>query len=77
MEAGDVMSLAGLQARPELNEMLVRVVGPVAESEGRWRVTLITPPRPGSRGPPGPDATAVGASLSVATEKLHRIRPAK
>ena len=75
VEVGDVMLLSGLQARPELNELLVRVLGPVAEREGRWRVKLITPPRPGSHGP-GPNAPALGASLSIATEKLNRIRPA-
>ena len=61
IEAGDYMKLKGLVSRPELNSRVGRVVRAAPGQSGRWEVMV-----------PG-----LSNSISVATEKLVHIRPAK
>lgn len=59
LEPDDDVRLVGLASRPELNNRIVQVVGPVAGREGRWEVRL----------------SGQQQSLCVAAEKLERLRP--
>ena len=61
IETGDIMKLRKVEAKPELNGELVRILSEDAAQEGRWQVESI----------------AASAKMRVATEKLERVRPAK
>lgn len=60
IKAEDVMRLDGLVNKPELNGMLVKVMGKDSSSE-RWKIQLMD-----SR----------GTMISVKAANLHRLRPA-
>ena len=61
IEIGDIMKLRKLVAKPELNGELVRISSKDAAQEGRWQV----------------ESLVARTKMSIATEKLEHIRPAK
>ena len=61
LKAGDYVRLQGLQAKPELNGTLVKVVGEDSNNKGRWEVKV----QGGTK------------TISVAAEKMEQLRPLK
>lgn len=61
IEIGDIMKLRKIAAKPELNGELVRILSKDAAQEGRWQV----------------ESLVASTKMSIATEKLEHIRPAK
>ncbi|KAL3905635.1 MAG: hypothetical protein SGILL_009597 [Bacillariaceae sp.] len=60
-KVGDYVRLQGIQAKPELNGMVVKILGQVPNKEGRWETRV-----------PGGDT-----SVSIATAKMEQLRPLK
>ena len=60
MEVGDWVKIDGIESRPELNRTVVEVLSEAAV-DGRWVVGVVGQAAP---------------TFSVATSKLHRVRPA-
>ena len=60
VQVGDHVKLTNLASRPELNDKVVRVLAAVPDREGRWEVAV---------------DGGVQRTLSVAAEKLERLRP--
>jgi NAD-dependent dihydropyrimidine dehydrogenase PreA subunit len=62
IEIGDIMKLRKIVAKPELNGVLVRILSKDSAQEGRWQVESFK---------------VASTKMSIATEKLEHIRPAK
>jgi len=60
-KVGDHVRLNGLASKPEMNGLLVTMISPDSQTEGRWEVRI-----------PGGDK-----SVSIATEKIEQLRPLK
>ncbi len=62
-KAGDLVQIARLKSKPELNEWIVRIVGPDKNKEGRYEVTA------------GGAVGGMNGSFSIAAGNLNQLRP--
>ena len=61
IKPGDYLKIQDIQSKPQLNGLVVQVLGPDPKKEGRWETRV-----------PGGDR-----SISLATKSLYQLRPLK